>query len=723
MMWRQFSGGQRQPVQTGLSGYQAQRVTPEVSYNDNIMGKLNEFAQNAASLYGTYQQTRSDEVTKTVKDWMANQSVEEYSKAMRDGKVPFQDDPLAMAVLRNKSAYTQSLIIEQDVESKIQSGAFKTVEEADAARIKALNEALPKAAEMFGTSPDDKAFMAGYQRDAERRRDTLLRMQTAVTDKRLRTEAEMQTKVELMAPLEDVLTNFGGEGVAQFVQNSLKNARNTGQVRDSSKALELVANVLDQLPDMKGGYKAIEALGGKEFEFGGKMVPLRDAFGSGKFDLMVAKAQQKELERDANRYASVHGDLTTMAIQGDDAGIVSLRNKMIAESRGMNTPEIQHATTVLEQVRKRNAYLAQQVQAANVEAQETMARQQRAMNTLGGIISGTYDGQWVSARPEDLGLKNAKELSQVEQSTLSNLPEGPQRDAAVLRLAATIPNGFAASALKGAVKTADADWQIYLNQVSNGKQDVAVPNSVSRVAALAELDETSLLASGDKPSFLSAIQAGKRLNIAPADVAVAEAAWKKLPEKERTTQMKALDGRLGKIDMPLTTNNRESIKALAGHYLALGLDADSAVRRAGDDFKAQAVIVGDRNVVPKAFFTVDGSKNSVEQGTQLFQTELKSTAEALGVKDKSDLLMTYDNDKQAVTVRNLRTGEARQIAKSDLRQKYSEGLKAATEKNTKAANDTLTKEAAKAKASQGPQRVTANPFINITIGDDGITYQ
>lgn len=723
MMWRQFSGGQKTPGQTGLVGYQAQSVRPDVSYKDNLMGQLFQFAKSAGTLYTDVQANQSAEADRKVQDFMKDKTVAEYSQVMRDGKVPFQDDPLAMSVLRNKAAYTHSLQIEQGVENAIQAGKYKTVQEADDARLAALNGGLPEAAKMFNTDPTDKAFLAGFFRDQERRRNVLSTMQTAVTDKRLRDEAMSQAKVELIAPLPEVMANFGPEGTATYVKNTVRNAIQTGQIREPGKALELVSAVMDQLPDMKGGAKTLEALGKHEFEFGGKDVALRDIFGAGKFDLMINQASQKEIRRDAQRFSDMTGSVTDMVIRGDDNGLISLKNKLIAESKGEMTSEIQMVEQNLDHVRKKNAYQAQQLAEANAIALEQQQRQQAAMGTLGGIISGTVDPFGVATSAHDLGLKNEQERNQVEQALIEGLPEGPQRDQGLLRLASVVTDGFASRALTGAVQRADVDWQLYLNRVSNG-ETADVPTSVTRVNGLAKIDETALLQSGVKPKFLGALQAAERLGVAPEAVAVGAAAFKKLPEKEQTNLMKQIDNRLGNSPgLPLNTLNRETVKALAGNYLSLNLPAEQAVKLATEDFKRQSVILGDQVAVNKSFFAVNGSKDSVEAGTNLFSQVLDETRTKLSIKDKDNMILTYDPQKQTVMVRNLITGDAQPISQSDLRGRYQKDAAKAQEAKQKATTDAVAAEAKRSAAKRTPpSTVYANPFIPIQVGVDVPNY-
>lgn len=685
--WRQFAGGQKaSPGSTGPS-YQAQQIGTDVKVGPNVASQLSEFAAQAANVFGTYTKIKADNTDTKVEDWMKGKTITEYREAMAAGKVPFQDDTLAMSVLKNKSAYMLALQVESDIEGKITAGKYKTVEEADKARVDALGAARGEYALSLSVSPDDPAFKAGFDRDDARRRESLIRLQTDVTSKRKATEAKVIAKAEIVAPLPQVIQGMGPQKGAQYIISTSRQANELGQTRSDTDSLELISHAMDSLQDTPGGYQTLQALGAETVPFGGSAVALRDVFGGGKFDLLVAKAQQQEHARNGNRFVALQTELNTAAATNDDVGLRSISNRLLKESGGLMTPEVEQVQVTLrhvQQKQQKEAAVAQQQLAAQIA---TDTRLNAAMVTLGGVITGQLDGAGVSTNYSDLGLEDRSERSKVEQRLIEGFPEGPRRDAAILKLAATVPDGYAANAIKGQVDRSNADWQVLVSRINAGADpsSLKLSDGINRVRALAEVDQSSLYGAAEKPAFMTALEIGNQLGIDPIQVASAEAKWKALPEKQRNDTNKLLSNEVLKLKIPQSTQNQDTLRTLAGQYMMFGMEPATAVKEAGKDFAKQHVIFSGNSAVHKSFFALQGSEASVDAGVATFEVIRKEGLKTLGVDDEKRLFIQYDKATQRVLLRNLSTGDSLPVTQQELRDRYAVMAK---EAETKKAADT-----------------------------------
>jgi len=687
--WRQFSGGQKASPGSAGPSYQAQQIGRDVSVGPSVAGQLAEFASQAANLYGTYTKVKTDEADTRVDDWMKGKTITEYRAEMAAGNVPFQDDKLAMGVLHNKSAYMMALQVESDIEGHITQGKYKTVEEADKARVDALGAARGEYALTMGISPDDKAFKTGFDRDDSRRRETLLRLQTDVTNKRLQAEAKIISKSEMIAPLPEVISGMGPQKGAQYIISTSRQAGELGQVRSDSDSLELISHAMESLQDTPGGYQTLQALGAETVPFGGSAVTLRDVFGGGKFDLLVAKAQQQEHARNGNRFVALQAELNTAAATNDDVGLRSISNRLLKESSGMMTPEVEQVQATLRHVQQKQQKEAAIAQQQLAEQMATDTRLNAAMVTLGGVITGQLDGAGVSTNYSDLGLGDRAERSLVEQRLIEGFPEGPRRDAAILKLAATVPDGYAANAIKGQVDRSNADWQVLVSKINAGADPASLQLSdgINRVRALAEVDQSSLYGATEKPAFMTALEIGAQLGIDPLQVASAEAKWKALPEKQRTDTTKLLGNEVLKLKIPMSTQNQDTLRTLAGQYMMFGMEPATAVKEAGKDFAKQHVIFSGNSAVHKSFFALQGSESSVDAGKATFEVIRKEGMKALGIEDDKRLFIQYDKSTQRVLLRNLSTGDSLPVTQQELRDRYAKMAEVAA---TKKAKDTRT---------------------------------
>ncbi|BAJ51832.1 internal virion protein [Ralstonia phage RSB2] len=701
MLWRQFSGQPR--VSKGIEGpgYRAQGQERTVDLSGpSVASRLADFANTATQAFVGFQKQQYQEADEKVQAFMKDKTVDEYRQAMKDGNVPFQDDTVAMSVLHNKAAYTSALQVEQDVEDQIQQGKFKDFNEADEYRVKALNNARKQYAGQFGVTEDNPAFNAGFDRDQERRRETLLRLQTNVTNKRLAQEAMMVAKTDMVAPLPEVLQGFGAEGAAKYIVFQATQADKTGLARSDADKLALVQHGIESIVDLKGGADVLERLGAEELEIGGTKAKLRDLMGGGKFDLAVTKARTAEFERDGQAFVQQEANYTDWISKRDSASASKNLETVLAANKGQRTPQVERASAVLSHIKRLEEHDAQVQATALAKAQEDAVRQRGAIQTLGGILAGSITGG-VDTSPEGLGLKNRDELVQVERTILDNIPDGPQKDQAILKLATTVPNGYAFKAVKGIVDGAEMDWEVMQSQINSGNKDVKVPGSVERAIALTKIEPTALLAAngGKQPSFMKAVESAARIGFTPAQVAQSQAAWKALPEKERTAKIASLSKTptFAKTGLPLTASNVETLQTSAGVYMSLGLDPDSAMRMADQDFRDQNVVFPNKaGAVHKSFFQFDGSRTTFDAGKATFDTILGETTKGWGV-DTDRAFVDYDPQAQVARVRNVMTGETRVVTQQDLRALYEKGAKAAGEAQLKETKKTIQKESQRQK--------------------------
>lgn len=691
--WRQFTGGTKPSQGTTGATYQAQQIGKDVQVGPSAASQLAEFASNAANVYGTAVKTQKVEADTKVQDWMKGKTITEYRQAMAEGNVPFQDDPLAMSVLHNKSAYMMALQVEEDIQGQITQGKYATVEEADKARVDALGAARGEYALTFGISPDDKAFKAGFDRDDQTRRETLLRLQTDVTNKRLQTESKVLAKSEVVAPLPEVIKNMGPLKGAEYIVNTARNSAEMGQVRNDTDTLELISHAMDSLQDTPGGSQTLAALGDHIVPYGGKTVALKDVFGGGKFDLLVAKAQQAENARNGERYVAFQTKLNTAVALDDDVGVRQITNELLKESGGQMTPEVEQAQMTLRHIQQKQTRDAAIAANQNAEKVAMDSRVHAAMRTLSGLVTGTLDGAGVSTNYSDLGLADRAERSMAEQRIIEGLPEGPQRDTAVLRLAATVPEGYAANAVKGLVDRGNADWQVLVSRINSGADPASLKMTpgIERVRGLAAVDESALYGAAEKPAFMTALEIGTSLGVDPIQVAAAEARWKNMPEKQRTETTKLMTTEVLKVKLPQSTQTQDTLRTMAGQYMMFGMEPATAVKEAVKDFEKQHVTFGRAGTVHKSFFALQGSPQSVQAGESVFAIVRKEGMEKLGV-DENRLYIQYDKATQRVILRNLATGDSLPVTQQELRDRYKVIQDEAAAKRTKETRKVIDRE-------------------------------
>lgn len=719
MLWRQFSGEAKAPAHQNLKGVQAANVQAPIHVGGTTGDALRNFAQAAGDFFQA--KTSMDEADKKaadsrVKSWMSQHTMAEYRQKMREGNVPFQDDPVAMDILHNNAAYGVALEVEEAIQNKVKAGEFKTTEDAEKARIDALNGARSEYALSMGISPDSKAFVTGFDRDADTRRNMLVGLQQDVTDKYLRTQAKTAATSTLLAPLTDsFVTNVAPETTATYIVNTIKQQQVLGQLRSDQDVTEVLAKSVESLKGTAGGAAALKALGNVEYELNGTKAKLRDHLGGGVFDAAVIGALDREQQLDATRQGGLNVQLIGLQKNNDLGGLVALRGKLSQESGGKMTTDLQKVDQTIKatqaKLERDNAAAMAQLQKNNEEA----TRINTAMDTMRGYLAG--DLAVVSLENEDLGLKNSTEASKAEQLLLQSITDPQEQMVTALKLAGKRRDGFAANALKEQDTRAGIAWDQYVAKLNRGDVSAQVPDGVQRMQQLYEANPEAYLMAFKESPYIAALEVSKVTGSSVADVARNEVEWKKLPKETKAQAEKELTIQLNRAGGYNAPYVNEAIKTLSSAYLAQGIAPDRAVRLGREQFDKQTVRVLEAPI-HKGFFSISGEPSSFEQGKAAFDSILPEVRKELGSTSSNNVAIRYDRNNETVYVTNLQTGENRPITQDNIRERAKKTADEAQAKVQKATDTAIKRETRNAQirqtnnASETDVIQSANPFWN-----------
>lgn len=716
MLWRQFSGDAKAPAHQNLRGVSAASVQPDIHIGPQLSDQIRSFAGAATDFFQAKQGL--DKVQKAqseakVDAWMNQHTMAEYRQKMRENNVPFQDDRVAMDILHNNAAYGVALEVEEAIQNKIKAGSFKTTDEAEKARSEALNGARSEYALSMGISPDNKAFIAGFDRDADKRRNLLVGLQQDVTDKLLRTQAKTAAQAAILAPLtESFVRNASPETTAAYIVNTVKQQQVLGQIRSDQDAAEVLAKAVNSLKGTSGGAAALKALGSQEYSMFGTTAKLRDHLGGGVFDAAVIGALDREQQLDATRQGGLNVKLIGLLRSNDLGGAMALRAQLSEESGGKMTKDLSEVDHSIKQIQLK---IDRDNAAAIVQHQKNAEEQSRitaAMATMRGYLSG--DLQTVSLENADLGLKNSLEASKAEQLLLGQIENEDERLQVALKLAAKRPEGFSANALKDKDRAAGIAWDQYLYALRRGDTTAQLPEKVQAMQNLYTADPEAYSMAFKESPYIAALEVSRVTGSSVADVARNEVEWKKLPadtkkaaEKELTIQL----NRVGGYNAPYVN---DAIRTLSSAYLAQGISPDRAVQLGRQQFDKQTVKVLEAPI-HKGFFSISGEPSSFEQGRAAFDVVLPEVRKELGSSSNSMTALRYDLNNQKVVVTNLQTGDSREITQDMIRQRALKEAEAAKAKVKAQIDQAVAQEARSARmrsqnnAGESDIIQTANP--------------
>lgn len=689
MLWRQFSGEARPPAGLKLSGVSAQAQQAPVQLGTSDTDAIRKFANSATEFFQGAQKRHKEEVDPKVKAWMSQHTMAEYRQKMREGNVPFQNDKVAMDILHNQSAYGVALEVEEAIQNQVKEGKFKTVEEAEKARIEALNAARSEYVLSMGISADSKAFNAGFDRDADQRRNLLVSLQTDVTDKYLRTQAKVQTQADMLAPLTpEFVQTAPGAVTATYIGNTIKRAETLGQVRGDADKLELYTGGINALQGMPGGAAAIQELGNQEVELFGVKASLRTHMGAGVFDQAVLKSRQTEQQQDSQRQGQLSATLLTLQNKTDMNGLMGLRKSLEAESGGKMTADIRAVDETIGYVNRKiqadNAAMAVKLE----KAQKEQAQLFTGMQGLSKIISG--DGL-ISPDGKDLGFKDEAQARLGEEQLLNAIADDSQKLDTAMKLAAVRKDGFAANALKTWGSQADASWQQYTHALGRGEQGLKVPDQVQRMVNLYDSNPEAFTMMFQDAKYMTAVQAGRAIGASVEDIARSQVEWGKLPKEAKKAAEDSLARQVSKTTAMDQSYVQESIRVLAGPMLTMGIDPQTAVQRAREAFDQQHTKFNDYPI-HKGFFQLNGNRESYTYGIQSFQEMIPEVKKSIGDPKDSQVGYWYDHTNQQVIAYNTQTWEMSQpITRGEL-QAYAQKRTMAEEAKTQERVDKVVKQ-------------------------------
>ena len=194
--WRYFNANLGK-----LDNYRAPRlntkIQPVVAKQQVDWGKA--LVEVNKGLFGLFE-ARREYSYKLADDWLAKHSLEEYHQMMKEGNVPFQDDPLAMQRLKFRHGEILADIAQQDFQSRIDNGEFVGMEpeEVDAENFKYMNQVLNEDTDVYPYKADgDWFFNQGFWANSNKFRQQVFAKSKAVDDDRNKQQALIETEASV----------------------------------------------------------------------------------------------------------------------------------------------------------------------------------------------------------------------------------------------------------------------------------------------------------------------------------------------------------------------------------------------------------------------------------------------------------------------------------------------------------------------------------------------
>ncbi len=333
---------------------------------------------------------------KLADDYLKNHSLEEYRDQMVKGLVPFQDDPLAMARLKESHGQMVFQYITDDFQRRVDSNEFKGMssEQVDAEFFKYARQQSADIAETFGYSENDVFFNRGLFTNSPTERVKMMARQK---------EVEHNFNVQDMFVTESAkihaLIQNGADGIA--IIDGLRSVDQTvGRFLDPEKRNKLYTSVVQALENSPTGFIALQQLADTDNLPLSNGLTLRQFLGEDGYKESLIKAYNYRYKRDTKAYLDYQNGLSNLAESGELSMLEALRNNELQANGNTLTDRVKDIEKYLDRARA--------VQRSNLRA--TAVKAQNEQKTL---LKQTIAKQYLTdaSRGKELKSSNSSDIS------------------------------------------------------------------------------------------------------------------------------------------------------------------------------------------------------------------------------------------------------------------------------------------------------------------------
>lgn len=398
--WRYFNSAL---TKLGESKATAPTIRPQktIEEADDWFGAVWESFKGIQGVYDA----RKELAENVADEYLKSHSLEEYKQQMAEGKVPFQDDPLAMSALKQKHGKILFSNIAQDFQARVDANEFKGMapEQVDAEFFKYMREQSAGASKAFGYADNDYFFNKGIYSDSPNQRVKMMLRQKTVEDSYQRSQDLISSAAELSA-----LSSSENISADLLIGKLTEQTLTTGAHEKPDDTLKKVSSTLEILSANPNASQTLKDLKDREIPgLGG--VTFGQVLGEEGYKNLLIKNANFRYASDAQSKLDFQNGLDVMANNGKAAELLVLRNSKLEESGGLLTDEVKDIEKAYDS--------AVRVQTSNAKknAIELKKQQDELLKTLSSrsFIQAVARGEPVVAK-DVVGITN-KDISTAYQ--------------------------------------------------------------------------------------------------------------------------------------------------------------------------------------------------------------------------------------------------------------------------------------------------------------------
>lgn len=621
--WRYFNSafdklGTAKPASISLNHKNV--ATPE---EDDWTGAFASVATGATKILEAYE-TKAGAVAE---EYLKTHSLEEYQQQIQAGAVPFQDDPLAMAKLKEAHGSMVFQYAKEDFKSLVDANKFagKTPQEVDAEFFKYLKENTQGIAASFGYSDNDYFFNKGLFRDSPAERTKMMLQQKLVENDWKKREA-MTTGIAKDTAV--ILNGANSETVFGLMENF---SDTWGGHFNPEEKFKAVTSYMQSVINTNNGAETLQYLADKPLKLLNGAT-LREVMGDEGLKTLVIKARDFRHNNDVKAKYDWENGIDLLVNAGSYTVIKARRDEELRSNGNIKTERVEYLEKAYDKAVAKSRELLAKEQTKSEKAREELDKTTRAAKW---IMEGSFGNNLVDPAVADFNSTHIKKAYQelMDEGRLSIEQQ------LVLANNASISdnNNPARAKLKSIKNKAISDLKGNVTAYAEKSSTHFEPSEeLTQVAQL--LNEYPELARGalgiysdtDAELLLgvaSALNGGRPYDDIVRSMAGVEqlkstsSGRAKLSEINTLTNNSVRTSLISAEKKNLDGASKQYIRRMAGNYTALGYSPAEATAKAMEDFETSyTVFLG--TGVPKTFFT-EGYADGVERAKEKIQQDLK----------------------------------------------------------------------------------------------------
>lgn len=313
-------------------------------------------------------EARKEASYKKADEYLKTHSLQEYRKAMSQGAVPFQDDPLAMQRLKYNHGKIVFQLSEQEFLDKVNKGDFIGLEpqQVDAKHFEHSKKAMADVAEAFPyfDAQTDYWFKEGFFADSPKSRLGVVVKNSQVANDAFVKQSIIQTNARVTSLMNSGATPTEVLGALDQARVQLGKRASIQQVDD------LVKVITGSAANSVNGYETLVAL--KGYKIPGTEITFGDYLGTDAYNALLIKAQNKAQIANGAQVYRRNDQVRTLVANGNVSAITAMRDEQLRRNGGVKTPVSDWLDSMITQA---------QIVARNQAGQQAKEVQKQAQST------------------------------------------------------------------------------------------------------------------------------------------------------------------------------------------------------------------------------------------------------------------------------------------------------------------------------------------------------